>query len=135
MAIKTQPRAPRAHTAPCNGNITNSIAPPTFQNMPNQYLPLARPNYLPPSVQTRRDGIPSVWRGVIIRYSYGVATLLLAVPVALGAASQAGVLIVLTEASASMQALSPPWWYFAQSCGGCFSKSNDKLKHWCGSQA
>ena len=111
-----------AHTAPCNGNITNSLAPPTFQNTPNPYLPMARPRYLPPSVQTRRDGIPSDLRGVIIRNSHSVATLLLAVPVALGATSQAGVLIVLTEASALMRALSLTWWCFAQSCTDSFSK-------------
>ena len=85
---------------------------------------MARPKYLPPFVQTRSDGIPSVLRGVIIRYSHGVATLLLAVPFALGAASQAGVLIVLTEASELMQALSPTWWRFAQSCAGSLSRIN-----------
>ena len=82
------------HTAPCSGNITNSLAWPTFQSRPNLFLPMARPKYLPPSVQTRSDGIPSVSRGVIIRNSHGVATLLRAVPVALGAATQASVVIV-----------------------------------------
>ena len=89
----TAPRQ-RPHIAPCNGNIMNLLAPPTFQNTPNPYLPMATPKYLPPSVQTWSDGIPSVLRGVIIRNSHGVATLLRAVPVALGAANQASVVIV-----------------------------------------
>ena len=88
----TAPRQ-RAHTAPCNGNITNSLAPPTFQNTPVPYLPMARPKYLPPSVQPRSDGIPSALLGVIIRNLHGVATLLLAVPVAIDVASQAGLVI------------------------------------------
>ena len=107
---------------PSGGDITNSLVPPTFQSASNLFLAMARPKCLQPSAQTWSDGIRGVLLGVIIRYSHGMATLLLAVPVALGAASQAGELIVLSEAPASMQALSPTWWYFAQSCAGSFSK-------------
>ena len=123
MVIKTQPLPPRqlAHSAPCNRNVTNSLVPPTFQNASKLFLAMARPKYLPPSAQTRSDGIRSVLLGVIIRYSHGMATLLFAVPVALGATSQAGELFVLSEAPALMQALSPNWWYFAQSRSGSFS--------------
>ena len=83
------------------------MVPATFQSASNLFLATARPKYLPPSAQTRSDGIRSVLPGVIIRYSRGMATLLFAVSDALGAASQAGELIVLSEASALMQALSP----------------------------
>ena len=83
----------------------------------------AWPKYLPPSAQTRSDGIRSVLLDAIFRYSHGMATLLLAVPVTLGATSQAGELIVLSEAPVLMQALSPRWWYFAPSCAGSFFKT------------
>ena len=58
-------------------------------------------------MQTRSDGIRSVVLDAIFRYSHGMVTLLFAVPVALGAASQAGELFVLSEAPVLMQALSP----------------------------
>ena len=83
------------------------MVPATFQSASNLFLATARPKYLPPSAQTRSDGIHSVLPGVIIRYSHGVVTLLLTVPVALAATSQAGELFALSEASALMQALSP----------------------------
>ena len=121
---KTQPLPARqiAHSVPSGGDITNSLVPPTFQSASNLFLALAWPKCLSPSAQTGSDGIRSVLRGVIIRNSHGVATLLLAVPVAPGAASQAGVLIELSEAPALMQTLYPTWWCFAQSCAGSFSK-------------
>ena len=83
------------------------MVPATFQSASNLFLATARPKYLPPSAQTRSDGIRSVLPGVIIRYSLGMVTLLFAVPVTLGATSHAGELIVLSEAPALMQVFSP----------------------------
>ena len=96
-----------AHSAPCNGNVTNSLVPATFQSASNPFLAKAWPKCLPPSAHTRSHGIHSVLLVVIIRYSHGMATLLMAVPVAYGATSQAGELIVLSEAPALMQVFSP----------------------------
>ena len=109
MAIKTQPLPTRqlAHSVPSGGDITNSLVPPTFQSASNLFLAMAWPKCLRPSAQIRSDGIRSVLLGVIICCSHGMVTLLFAVPVALGAASQAGELFVLSEAPVLMQALSP----------------------------
>ena len=109
MAIKTQPLPPRqrAHSVPSGGDITNSPVPPTFQSASNLFLAMARPKCLQPSAQTRRDGIRSVLLDAIFRCSHGVVTVLIAVPVALGVASHAGELIVLSEAPALMQVFSP----------------------------
>ena len=96
MAIKTQLLPPRQRTPSetSGGDFTDSLVPPTFQIASQLFLAMAWPKCLQPSAQTRSDGIRSVLLGVFIRYSYGMATLLFAVPVARDVMSQAGELIV-----------------------------------------